>query len=119
MKERGGKIINIGSTWAVKGAPGWSDYHGCKKAIKAFSRSAAMEWGKYNINVNTVCPALDSPPNVQSLSRSKATIPAGSCGLKTLLLLFQHPKIQWASGAMQRRVIAQLQPILPARNLVI
>ncbi len=61
MKNRGGKIINFGSGWGVSGAPGWSDYAGCKEAIRGFSRTAAREWGKYKINVNVICPGIDSP----------------------------------------------------------
>jgi NAD(P)-dependent dehydrogenase (short-subunit alcohol dehydrogenase family) len=61
MKERGGKIINFGSGWGVVGAPGWVDYAGCKEAIRAFTRTAAREWGKYKINVNVICPGIDSP----------------------------------------------------------
>lgn len=61
MKDRGGKIINFGSGWGLQGAPGWCDYAGCKEAIRAFSRTAAREWGKYKINVNVICPGIDSP----------------------------------------------------------
>ena len=61
MKERGGKIINFGSGWGISGAPGWSDYAGCKEAIRGFTKTAAKEWAKYNIKVNVICPGIDSP----------------------------------------------------------
>jgi len=60
MKERGGKIINFGSGWGIYGAPGWVDYAGCKEAIRAFTKTAAREWEKYRINVNVICPSIDS-----------------------------------------------------------
>ncbi len=61
MKERGGKIINFGSGLGVYGGPGWSDYSGCKEAIRGFSKTAAQEWKRYNIRVNIICPGIVSP----------------------------------------------------------
>jgi 2-hydroxycyclohexanecarboxyl-CoA dehydrogenase len=61
MKERGGAIINFGSGWGIYGAPGWSDYAGCKEAIRGFSKTAAKEWAKYKIRVNVICPGIESP----------------------------------------------------------
>jgi 2-hydroxycyclohexanecarboxyl-CoA dehydrogenase len=61
MKDRGGKIINFASGWGIQGSPGWSDYAGCKEAIRGFTRTAAKEWAKYNIKVNVICPGIDSP----------------------------------------------------------
>ncbi|MFC1994368.1 SDR family NAD(P)-dependent oxidoreductase [Chloroflexota bacterium] len=61
MKGKGGKIINLGSRAGIQGIPGFASYNAAKEAIRAFSRTAAREWGKYNINVNVICPAATSP----------------------------------------------------------
>lgn len=61
MKERGGKVINISSGWGYYGAPGWVDYSGCKEATRAFTKTEAKEWAKYNIKVNNISPAIYSP----------------------------------------------------------
>jgi NAD(P)-dependent dehydrogenase (short-subunit alcohol dehydrogenase family) len=61
MKERGGTIINFGSGMGMYGFEGWSDYAGCKEAIRGFSRTAAKEWKKYKIRVYVSCPGIDSP----------------------------------------------------------
>jgi NAD(P)-dependent dehydrogenase (short-subunit alcohol dehydrogenase family) len=37
-----------------------SDYAANKAALEAFTRSAANEWGRYNINVNIVAPVSKS-----------------------------------------------------------
>jgi len=58
MKDRGGKIINFASTAGMVGNPGNTSYNVAKEAIRALTRTAANEWGKYNIIVNTVNPSL-------------------------------------------------------------
>ncbi|MFC1963278.1 SDR family NAD(P)-dependent oxidoreductase [Chloroflexota bacterium] len=60
MKNRGGKIINLGSRAGIAGV-GDPAYAACKEAIRGFSRSIAREWGKYNITVNVICPAALTP----------------------------------------------------------
>jgi len=61
MKGRGGSIINFGSGWGVYGAPGWSDYAGCKEAIRGLSKTMAKEWRQHDIRVNVICPSINSP----------------------------------------------------------
>jgi NAD(P)-dependent dehydrogenase (short-subunit alcohol dehydrogenase family) len=58
MKDRGGKIINFASTAGMLGNPGNTSYNVTKEAIRALTRTAANEWGKFNIIVNTVNPTL-------------------------------------------------------------
>ena len=54
MKGKGGKIINIASGAGIIGIEGEAVYGATKEAIRGFSRTAAREWGKYNININTI-----------------------------------------------------------------
>jgi len=61
FKEHGGKVINFGSGAGTEGAVGFSAYAASKEAIRGISRVAAHEWGKYNINVNVICPNANSP----------------------------------------------------------
>lgn len=56
-----GKIINIASVAGLKGmAPGVHTlaYNTSKAAAINFSRALATEWGRYNINVNAICPGF-------------------------------------------------------------
>ncbi len=64
MKGRGGKVINLGSRAGLAGRHCVA-YAGCKEAIRGFSRRAAMEWGKYNITVNVICPKVQSPAQIE------------------------------------------------------
>ena len=58
--QGGGRIINFGSRRGVFGAKLSADYNATKEAIRGLSRSAAREWGRYNILVNVVLPASES-----------------------------------------------------------
>jgi 2-hydroxycyclohexanecarboxyl-CoA dehydrogenase len=58
MKETGGKIINFGSAAGMHGGIGSAAYNGAKEAIRALSRTAAREWGRYQIHVNVISPSL-------------------------------------------------------------
>jgi NAD(P)-dependent dehydrogenase (short-subunit alcohol dehydrogenase family) len=61
MKERGGKIINFGSSAGVDGLAYMGAYSVAKEAIRTLTKVAAREWGQYGIYVNTVCPFGASP----------------------------------------------------------
>lgn len=65
MKENGGKVVNLGSTAGVVGQAGQTAYAIAKEGIRALSRVAAREWGRYGITVNVMCPFADSPGNKQ------------------------------------------------------
>lgn len=57
MKKQGkGKIVNISSDVAFAGVPGFLHYVSSKGGVIAMTRALAMEWGKYNINVNSAAP---------------------------------------------------------------
>jgi NAD(P)-dependent dehydrogenase (short-subunit alcohol dehydrogenase family) len=58
--QGGGRIINFGSRRGVFGAKLSADYNATKEAIRGLSRTAAREWGCYNILVNVVLPASES-----------------------------------------------------------
>jgi 2-hydroxycyclohexanecarboxyl-CoA dehydrogenase len=61
LKERGGVVINFGSTTALIGDPSFGAYAMAKEAIRGLSRVAAKEWGRYGIRVNVVVPTALSP----------------------------------------------------------
>jgi NAD(P)-dependent dehydrogenase (short-subunit alcohol dehydrogenase family) len=66
MRRSGwGRIVTMGSNGALLGSAGFGPYAASKEAIRALTRVAAREWGKYGIVVNCVCPvsvAHRSPP---------------------------------------------------------
>ena len=58
MKNRWGRIINIGSVVGSIGNAGQSNYSASKSAIEGFTRSLAREIGLRGITVNTVAPGF-------------------------------------------------------------
>ena len=59
-----GRIINIASMYGMVGnkvAP-CSPYHAAKGGVVNMTRALAAEWGKYNINVNAICPGYFYSP---------------------------------------------------------
>jgi NAD(P)-dependent dehydrogenase (short-subunit alcohol dehydrogenase family) len=71
VQAKKGKIINISSTAGFAAATNQASYCASKAAIIMFTKSLALEWAKYNINVNAIAPgylrtsfsasALDDP----------------------------------------------------------
>lgn len=67
MKEQGGgKIVDISSCSAKKPTFEEAGYCASKGAIGAFIRVAALELGKYKINVNAVCPGATDTQMVRT-----------------------------------------------------
>lgn len=61
IPKRAGKIVNIASVAGLSGNPPAMmtvAYNTSKGAVVNFTRALASEWGKYNINVNAVCPGF-------------------------------------------------------------
>ncbi len=55
--ERGGSIVNVASTAALRSTLNSVVYSGIKSGILGITRAAAAELGKQNIRVNAVCPS--------------------------------------------------------------
>lgn len=57
VEKRFGKIVNLSSTSAL-GNRGQANYSSAKAGLQAFTRTASIELGPYNINVNAVAPGF-------------------------------------------------------------
>lgn len=58
----GGSIINTGSGWALKGGPDAISYCAMKGGTLNMTRAMAIDFGRYNIRANCVCPGdIDTP----------------------------------------------------------
>ena len=56
--DGGGQIVNISSTTAVKGTPGFLHYVASKAAVLGMTRAMAAELGDLDIRVNAVLPGF-------------------------------------------------------------
>jgi NAD(P)-dependent dehydrogenase (short-subunit alcohol dehydrogenase family) len=71
MKEQGGgSIINMGTGYSIRCEPGFLAYAASKEAIRALTKTAAREWGKYKIRVNTILPSALTPKSIWYLEQS-------------------------------------------------
>jgi len=113
IPKKSGRIINIASIAGLNGNPPEMQtlaYNTSKTAVIGFTRTLAAEWGKYNINVNAICPGFFMTKMaaglIKSLGEEKmaAQAPLGRLGdeedLKGLTLLFasdagKHVTGQW------------------------
>jgi NAD(P)-dependent dehydrogenase (short-subunit alcohol dehydrogenase family) len=87
LKESQGSVLNFGSQAGLIANAGQVDYNCAKEAIRALSRTAARDWGQYNIAVNNLIPGMltegmagffaDKP---EHRAHSLANIPMGRFG---------------------------------------
>ena len=56
IQQKKGKVINISSTAGFVAATNQSSYGASKAGIILFTKSLALEWAKYHINVNAIAP---------------------------------------------------------------
>lgn len=56
IRQNGGKIVNVSSCSGKKPTMKEGAYCSTKSAIIGFTRVAALEFGKYGINCNAICP---------------------------------------------------------------
>ena len=56
IKRRSGKIINIGSVQNELGRPNIAPYAASKGGLKMLTKGMAVDWAKYNIQVNGIGP---------------------------------------------------------------
>ncbi|MBL7212060.1 MAG: 3-oxoacyl-ACP reductase FabG [Desulfobacteraceae bacterium] len=58
VQQRYGKIVNMASTGGEAAGPMNASYHASKAGIILFTKSVALEWIRYNININAVGPGF-------------------------------------------------------------
>ncbi|MCS7180443.1 MAG: SDR family oxidoreductase [bacterium] len=58
IEKKYGKIITVGSILSFVTIPGRSIYSSTKGAIIQLTKTLAVEWAKYNITVNCICPGV-------------------------------------------------------------
>jgi len=67
IKQRKGKIVNLGSVQGEYVEPKRVVYAATKGGVKQLTKVLAVEWAKYNINVNAVGPAYIRTPLVENI----------------------------------------------------
>ncbi len=107
----GGSIVNMGSSTAITGDPGFGAYVMTKEAVRGISRVAAREWGRHNIRVNVVCPAALTESTAEfsrqhpdAYARMLKTVPLGRIGdemtdIAAAIVGLAGPDFRYLTGA--------------------
>jgi 3-oxoacyl-[acyl-carrier protein] reductase len=72
IARRYGKIVNISGTSGLRGYKNRAAYSSSKWALRGFTRTVALEAGKYGINVNALHPGIVAGDRMDKLCREKA-----------------------------------------------
>ena len=87
LERRSGKVVNVTSVAAGRGYPYIASYGASKAALANFTRSLALEWAPYNININAIGPAnfptrMNAPLHQEegALEQTLSRIPLGRPG---------------------------------------
>jgi NAD(P)-dependent dehydrogenase (short-subunit alcohol dehydrogenase family) len=106
----GGRIINVASMAGLRVMPQIGVYSMSKAAVVHMTRAMALEWGKFGINVNALCPGyIDTEINhhhwkteqgqklVQMLPRKRVGKPED---LDALIVLLASDQSHFVNGAV-------------------
>jgi NAD(P)-dependent dehydrogenase (short-subunit alcohol dehydrogenase family) len=63
LKQGAGHILNVSSMAGIGGAPKGGAYSAAKHAVAGLTRTAAVEYGRYNVRCNAICPFF-SPTDI-------------------------------------------------------
>ncbi|MFC3725736.1 SDR family NAD(P)-dependent oxidoreductase [Neoaquamicrobium sediminum] len=85
MKRQWGRVINIASQLAYKGAPGLAHYCAAKAGIVGFTRALSYEGAPHNVMVNAIAPGPVETDLLMGLSddwraMKQAQLPVGRFG---------------------------------------
>ena len=93
MRQRSGKILNVGSLGSAIGLAESSVYCGSKCGVVGVTRTMAIELAKYNVQVNAIGPGYFRTPMTEPFFQDPAhrkwieeRIPAGRVGTSDDLL---------------------------------
>jgi NAD(P)-dependent dehydrogenase (short-subunit alcohol dehydrogenase family) len=68
VERGGGAVINTASVAGLVGIKGASAYCAAKAGVIAMTRVAALEYGRYKVRVNCICPGVIHTPMVDRIT---------------------------------------------------
>ncbi|PWA13066.1 short-chain dehydrogenase [Pueribacillus theae] len=73
-KVGGGSIINVSSVYGIIGVKGYAAYHASKGAIRVLTKTAAMDFAKDLIRVNSIHPGIIETAMTEDLYADEETL---------------------------------------------
>ena len=74
IERRSGKVVNIGGTSGLRGYRYRAAYSSSKWGVRGLTRTAALDAGEHNVNINVVCPGIVHTPRMDKLCEEKARV---------------------------------------------
>jgi NAD(P)-dependent dehydrogenase (short-subunit alcohol dehydrogenase family) len=71
IKQKSGSIINIASIAGLGGYASSVPYSVSKAGVILMTKTLAVEWGKYNVRVNAICPGVFSTDMTDAYLKDK------------------------------------------------
>ncbi len=71
IERKYGKIIHISSLSAITGIPLIPAYTAAKGGLASMTYQLAIDWARYNINVNSICPGYIRTPLTRPVEESE------------------------------------------------
>jgi NAD(P)-dependent dehydrogenase (short-subunit alcohol dehydrogenase family) len=71
IKQKAGSIINIASIAGLGGYASSVPYSASKAGVILMTKTLAIEWGKYNVRVNAICPGVFATDMTDSYLKDK------------------------------------------------
>jgi NAD(P)-dependent dehydrogenase (short-subunit alcohol dehydrogenase family) len=72
ISRGGGRIVNVAGTSGLRGYRNRVAYSSSKWAVRGLTRTLALELGRHEITVNTVCPNVTRGPRMTKIVNEKA-----------------------------------------------
>lgn len=110
VRGQGGKVINVSSMTAMVAMPNMSAYCASKAAVVQLTRVMALEWVRYNIQVNSILPGyFETPMNTHFFASDigkqviKKNIPMNRIGqideIRGLAVYLASPASNFVTGS--------------------
>lgn len=100
----GGAIVNVSSTGGLTGLGGFSAYVASKFAVRGMTKSAALEYGRHKIRVNSVHPggmatAMDVSEDNSSYARQPIPRVGQPAEVAELVVFLASERASYCTGA--------------------